>query len=333
MSTWPGNDYWFTDDKRAAVAYRVIATVAITTGDPFGEPKARIAAVRGFAEFCARQGWTPCLYSVTEEVRAAAEELGWKSAQIAEDTVVDLPDLAFTGRKWQDIRTALNKAPKEGITAEWWRYPQAPLAITDQIRVISEEWVADRGVPEMGFTLGGLDELDDPEVRCLVAVDAQRTVHGVTSWLPVYAEGVPIGWTLDFMRRRSAGFRGVMEFLIASAALGFKEEGAQFLSLSGAPLARLDQGDAPDSLQKLLDLTGRVMEPVYGFQSLFAFKAKFQPRYEPMYMVYADPVSLPAIGNAVGRAYLPRMTPSQGVRLLRRMITPGQGVRDDPRTG
>jgi hypothetical protein len=33
------------------------------------------------------------------------------------------------------------------------------------------------------------------------------------------------------------GFRGTMEFLIASAALELKDEGVRFLSLSGAPLA------------------------------------------------------------------------------------------------
>ena len=60
----------------------------------------------------------------------------------------------------------------------------------------------------MGFTLGGLDELADDEVRLLVAVDADRTVHGVTSWLPVRRDGVTVGWTLDFMRRRGEGFRG-----------------------------------------------------------------------------------------------------------------------------
>jgi hypothetical protein len=39
----------------------------------------------------------------------------------------------------------------------------------------------------MGFTLGGVDELADPEVRCLIAVDDQRRIHPVTSRLPVYS--------------------------------------------------------------------------------------------------------------------------------------------------
>ncbi|GAA1242780.1 hypothetical protein GCM10009665_36980 [Kitasatospora nipponensis] len=319
ISTWDGNHYWFDEAGEAAVPYRVIATVALTTGDPFGEPAARRRAVAGFARYCDARGWTPCFYSVTPQTLAQGEELGWRSLQVAEDTVVPLPDLAFTGKKWQDIRTSLNKAGKQGITAEWWTWQSAPPQIRDQIRSISEEWVSDKGLPEMGFTLGGLDELADPAVRVLVAIDGDRTVHGLTSWMPVYREGRPVGWTLDFMRRRSEGFRGVTEFLIASAALGFKEEGADFLSLSGAPLARADRGEPPTALQRMLDWMGRSLEPVYGFRSLLAFKAKFQPEYRPMYMLYPDPAALPSITRAIGKAYLPHLTPSQGVRLMRRL--------------
>ncbi|GAA0401017.1 DUF2156 domain-containing protein [Streptomyces luteireticuli] len=317
ITTWDGNYYWFDGSGRAAVAYRVITTIALTTTDPFGAAAPRAEAVAGFSRFCDEHGWTPCLYSVGEETRAEAEALGWRSVQVAEDTVVPLPDLAFTGKKWQDVRTALNKAKKEGISAEWWAFRDAPVALTDQIRGISEEWVADKGLPEMGFTLGGLDELDDPAVRCLIAVDADRTVHGITSWMPVYEAGQPVGWTLDFMRRRASGFRGSMEFLIASAALGFKEEGARFLSLSGAPLARKATGEPPAALQRMLDYAGKVLEPVYGFRSLLNFKAKFQPEYRPMYMVYPDPAALATITRAIGKAYLPHMTAGQGVRLMR----------------
>ncbi|SMD26046.1 bifunctional lysylphosphatidylglycerol flippase/synthetase MprF [Kibdelosporangium aridum] len=318
MTTWRGNQYWFTPDGETVIAYRVVATIALTVGDPVGP--ARIDAVRGFAEFCSENGWTPCLYSISAETRDEVAPLGWPAVQVAEDTVIDLDTLAFTGKKWQDVRTALNKAAKQGITAEWCAYADAPFAITDQVRWISAEWVADKGLPEMGFTLGGLEELTGDGVRCLLAIDADRTVHGITSWLPVYADGEVRGYTLDFMRRRANGFRGAMEFLIASAALELKNEGARFLSLSGAPLARLDRGERPRLLQRVLDITGQVMEPVYGFRSLFAFKAKFQPTYRPMYMAYPDAAALPRIANAVSRAYLPHVTVRQGLRLAARMI-------------
>jgi lysylphosphatidylglycerol synthetase-like protein (DUF2156 family) len=319
LTTWPGQHYWFDDAGRAAVAYRVHSTVALTTGDPFGDPAARGDAVAGFARHCDAHGWTPAFYSVTGATRARADALGWKAVQVAEDTVVPLARLSFTGKKWQDVRTALNKAGKEGVTAEWYAFPEAPRALREQVRALSREWVADKGLPEMGFTLGGLAELDDPRVRCVLAVGPDRTVHGVTSWLPVYENGAPAGWTLDFMRRRADGFRGTMEFLIASAALGFQAEGAAFLSLSGAPLARQDTAGPPLPLQRLLDSAGRALEPVYGFRSLLHFKAKFQPEYHPLYLVYPDPAALPSITRAIGRAYLPRLSPAQGLRLARRL--------------
>ncbi|MGW4210041.1 phosphatidylglycerol lysyltransferase domain-containing protein [Lentzea sp. NPDC004789] len=323
MTTWRGNQYWFTPDGENAIAYRVVATIALTVGDPIGP--ARVEAVRGFTEFCASNGWTPCLYSVGTETREAVAGLGWSAVQVAEDTVIELDKLSFTGKKWQDVRTALNKAAKAGITAEWCTFGDAPFAITDQIRSISAEWVADKGLPEMGFTLGGLEELTGDGVRCLLAVDGDRTVHGVTSWLPVYQDGEIIGYTLDFMRRRANGFRGSMEFLIASAAQQLQTEGARFLSLSGAPLARLDRGERPRALQRVLDFTGQVLEPVYGFRSLFAFKAKFQPTYRPMFMAYPDSAALPRIANAVSRAYLPHLNARQGLRLATKMIIRTRG--------
>ncbi|HVH21417.1 MAG TPA: DUF2156 domain-containing protein [Pseudonocardia sp.] len=323
MTTWPGQSYLFVTDGGvdvAAVAFRVLSGVAVTTGGPIGEPSRHDRAVREFVELCAAQGWTPCLYSIGESVAEQARRLGWSTVQVAEETVVALHGLAFTGKRWQDVRTALNRAGRAGVTAEWLAWREAPLAVTDQVRAISEEWVADKGMPEMGFTLGGLDELADDDVRLLIAVDGERTVHGVTSWLPVRRDGATVGWTLDFMRRRTEGFAGVMEFLIASAVRHAQADGAEFLSLSGAPLARLDRGEPSDALQRLLDLAGRALEPVYGFRSLLAFKAKFQPEYRPLLLAYPDPAALPRIGAAIGRAYLPGVAPRQFARLVRRVL-------------
>jgi lysylphosphatidylglycerol synthetase-like protein (DUF2156 family) len=324
MSTWPGNQYWFSRDGRAAIAYRAIATVALTVGGPYGDPATLDSAIPEFARFCEHRGLQPCLYSITAQARAVTQRLGWKSVQIAEDTLLPLADLQFTGKKWQDVRTALNKAVKEGITAEWWSYTEAPPELAGQIQQISEKWLADKGLPEMGFTLGGLDELNDPNIRCLIALGPDRAVHGITSWMPVYASGRPIGWTLDFMRRNTdpGTFRGVMEFLIATAALAFRDEGARFVSLSGAPLARLDRGEQPGALQRLLDMIANTMEPVYGFQSLLHFKAKFQPVYEPLYLAYPDPAALGSIATAIGRAYLPHLTSRQALRLLTKLRRP-----------
>ena len=175
-------------------------------------------------------------------------------------------------------------------------------------------------MPEMGFTLGSLPELDDPDVRCLIAVDSNQELIAITSWLPMYRDNETVGWTLDFMRRHPAASPGIMEFLVATAALKFQQQGVQTMSLSGAPLARINRNDhRPGALHHVLNLLGRALEPAYGFRSLLAFKAKFQPTYTPLYMSYPDEADLPSIANAIGRAYLPHITGRQSFQLIRRL--------------
>ncbi|HLK02600.1 MAG TPA: phosphatidylglycerol lysyltransferase domain-containing protein, partial [Streptosporangiaceae bacterium] len=88
---------------------------------------------------------------------------------------------------------------------------------------------------------------------------------------------------------------------------------------SGAPLARRDRGEPPAGPQRMLDCIGKVMEPVYGFQSLLRFKAKFQPDYQPLYLAYPDPAALCSIATAIGRAYLPHLTSRQALRMIARL--------------
>lgn len=336
MTTWAGNEYWFSPSGRSFIAYRVKASVALTLGGPIGPEEEQEDVLDGFAAFCARLGWIPCFYSVTASVRAIADRRGWGHVQVAEETVLDLRDLSFTGKRFQDVRTALNRARREGVRAQWYSYAAAPRAITEQIQAIDEEWVADRELPEMGFTLGGLAELADPQVRILAAVDDEDQVHGVTSWLPVYCQGRITGWTLDYMRRAGSGFRPTVEFLIASAASDLAAEGYGFASLSGAPLARSAParavgsagdpvGAGPQPLETFLDWLGSVLEPVYGFRSLMTFKEKFQPRYEPLFLLYPDPAALPRIGNSLARAYLSDASVRQTAVLLHKVL--GQKVK------
>jgi lysylphosphatidylglycerol synthetase-like protein (DUF2156 family) len=315
MGTWPDNRWLFpadTDGRPLGYqAFQLHSSVGIGLGDPVArDAEARRRVLEAYVETQERLGQDVCLFSVTQEVADWAAERGYRTVQVAEEAVIDLPDLEFRGKSWQDVRTALNRAGKEGIVYREGRLAEMPRGLQTQVRAISELWVSDKGLPEMGFTLGGVDEALDPETMVGLAVDADSTVHGVTSWLPVFAPGGEIhGWTLDVMRRLPDGFRPVTEFLIASACLSFQSQGAALVSLSGAPLAHAGGEDASlGALEKLLDTLGESMEPLYGFRSLESFKQKFQPRQVPLFMVFRDEAALPRIGIALTKAYLPDAT-------------------------
>ena len=121
-----------------------------------------------------------------------------------------------------------------------------------------------------------------------------------------------------------------MEFLIAHRGADLPEPRVSaWISLSGAPLALPPEAADRSMLTRLLELAGRTLEPVYGFRSLLAFKAKFQPRYRPLWLVYPAPADLPRIARAVSAAYLPEVSPGRALRLVSALL---QGLRNRPRS-
>ena len=327
MITWQPMNYFFGpggDDSAGVVGYRMHVGTVIGLADPVAEPADRARLLAEFVDFAESQAAVPCLFSVSGETAETMRGKGWRALQIAEDTLMDLPDLEFAGKKWQKIRTAMNKAQKNGTTYISGLLRDQPAEILMQVREISEQWVGEKELPEMGFTLGTVEEALDDDVRIALAVDAEGVVQAALSWLPVYRggpSGGARGWTLDLMRKRNGpGAGNMVEFLIARSALEYKEEGADFLSLSGAPLAH--SGDDDDNadmavLDRGLDLLGQALEPYYGFRSLHHFKAKFNPRIDPVYLCFRDEADLPRIGLAIGRAYLPGATTRQLAALAR----------------
>lgn len=318
MTTWDGNSYARTSG--GIVAYQRRAGVALALADPMGPPASRAASVDEFIRMAEHAGLVPCFFSADDSTRAAVPAT-WRSLVVADDTIVDLPGLQFTGKQWNSVRSSLNRAGREEMTFRMTRLTDEPWGVQQQLRAISEMWVGDKGLPEMGFTLGTLVEAEDPEVRLALAVSPEGNIDGFLSWLPVYGgDGTVRGWTLDLMRRREGGFAPVMEFLIGSSAKLFSEEGAQVMSLSGAPLAHEYPPDA-GLIATLSDKLATALEPVYGFQSLHRFKQKFHPRYETLYLLYRDESDLTRIGGALTRAFLPDATLRQfagaGLELVR----------------
>jgi len=316
---WEGNHYWFSADAQAVVAYRVVNGIAVTTAEPVGTPAAAREAIAGFARFCDDNGWTPVFYSIHPETATLCTSLGWKTQIIGDETVVNPLTWNTVGKQWQNVRTAINRAQREGISANWTRFSSLSNRHRTQIEELSELWVAEKGLPEMGFTLGGLDELRDDEVGLMIAIDANDRVAGITSWLPSFRSGLIVGWTLDFMRRTPDGTNGVMEFLIAQAAERFRDEGIAMMSLSTAPLTRISLTGQSSVVARLLRYIGGALEPVYGFRSLHNFKRKFQPELVPVYIAYPESLSLPAIGLALTRSYLPSLSMSQTLTFARAM--------------
>lgn len=313
MTLWPGNHLFFGPEQGAYLSYRVAARVALGLGDPIGSAALCDATIAAFEQFCREHGWEPVFYGVGPDALPVYEHRGYRIIKVGEEGLIPLSNLAFRGRNWQDVRTALNRAEREGIRFQIYEGGTLPPAVREQIFSISTEWLRGKQLPEMEFTLGKVDDIDDPNVYVTVALDERGRVHAFANWLPMYAAN---GWVIDLMRRRSDAFGGVMEFLIASSLLAFKDQGAAVASLSAAPLADVERDGDESVIAHVLEVMYQRFDRLYHFQSLFAFKRKFQPQWQGVYLVYASQADLPRIALAVLRAHLPDLGPGRLAQML-----------------
>lgn len=306
MTLWQGNALFFGPQRRAFIGYRQSAGVAVALGDPVGPASAWADTVQAFSAYCRTQGWTHTLYAATPPLLPTCERLGYRTLKIGEEALIDLPSLAFRGKSWQDVRSAINRAEREGVVFRLYEGGELPVEIRTQIIDLSAAWLAGKATPEMGFTLGTAADIDDPNVCVAVAVGPDGRVHGFLDWLPIYAAR---GWALDLMRRAPDGFSGVVEFLIGCSLLAFQARGDRLASLAAAPLADLERGASADPLQRALGFVYERGAVGYNFASLFAFKRKFQPRWQGVYLAYPGQMDLPRIAVAVLRAHMPTLGP------------------------
>lgn len=296
MALWDNNRYFFGESGSGFVAYRLQGNTALTLGEPVIVSGSAGKIADEFNAYARTQGWRPAWYSVGAQFAEELGSRGFRRMGVAEEAVLPVTHREFKGKKFQSVRTARNQAPKNGIRTVWTTWADLDPLMRAKINALSEEWVSEKALPEMGFTLGGLEELKVAGTRLLLAVDADEHLHGITSWLPVRHGGQLAGYTLDVMRRVDGGFKGTIELLISEALIIAADSGCEWISLSGAPLA---------GTEGMLARFGDEMEPLYGFRSLAASKRKFQPTELPWFLCYDDELALPTIGTAIAGAYLP----------------------------
>lgn len=100
------------------------------------------------------------------------------------------------------------------------------------------------------------------------------------------------------MRRDRATPNGLTEFMVVTAVEALRERGVDEVSLNFAPFARLIHGPA-SAAERLLGHIATAADRWFQVERLYRFNAKFQPRWEPRYLLYDCLFGLPRAGLAV----------------------------------
>ncbi|MPY51559.1 phosphatidylglycerol lysyltransferase domain-containing protein [Streptomyces acidicola] len=316
----------FSPSGKAAVTYRVVHGVMLASGDPIGDVEAWPGAIERFMDEARAHSWTPAVMGCSETgAEVWTRETGLDALELGDEAVVDVADFSLAGRAMRNVRQMVKRIERAGYETRVRRVHDLGEGELERVRRAAEDW---RGTDtERGFSmaLGRIGDAADGD--CLIATahrieGAARSASGRAvvgdGWdgqepgpygdlkaVLHFVPWGPDGASLDLMRRDRSADPGMNELLIVAALQAAPRFGIQRISLNFAmfrsALARGEKIGAGPVLRAWRGLLV-FLSRWFQIESLYKFNAKFRPRWEPRFVVYAASRDLPRIGLAALQA-------------------------------
>ena len=274
----------FSPSGASFLAYRVRGRRWIAMGEPAGLRVERRELLWSFAEMADSYGGAAVFYSVGEEVLGDLATMGLAVRKVGETAVVRIADFSLEGKARQNLRTAVNRAEREGAAFEVLP-PGSATAVADELKAVSDAWLAMHEGTEKAFSLGRFD-VAYLDLTPLAVVREGGRIVAFANLLTAPDEAA-----VDLMRHHPDAPNGVMDYLFVRCAQWAKGQGLASFDLGMAPLAGLEDRRIAPVFARVGALVFDEGGALYGFQGLRSYKAKFAPDWRPRFI--AAPVSTP----------------------------------------
>jgi lysyl-tRNA synthetase class 2 len=307
----------FSFSGKSAIAYRALAGVALTSGDPLGDVEAWPGAIDEYLATCQRQAWVPAVLGCSERAAAVWARYDLDVLELGDEAIVDVSDFTLEGRRMRGVRQAVARVKRSGYEIQVRRTGDISLATHSALAALADKW---RGSEtERGFSMALSRLADQADPRCVVVTAEQDgAVRGMLQFVPWGCDGL----SLDLMRRdKDVPDNGLNEFMITSLLAACPELGVTQVSLNFAMFrAALERGEriGAGPVARLWAKALRVCSRWWQIESLYRFNAKFAPRWQPRYLVFPAARDLPRIALAAVEAEGFGGRPPALLRMLRR---------------
>lgn len=298
LALLPDKAYYFSPTDQSVVAYVPKERVALVLGDPIGPLSDRRETILAFRDFCHRNDWVPVFYEAVPEQLPLYHSLGFHAVQIGEEAIVDLATFNLKGKANQNLRTAVNRLTKTGHRVEVYEPPISDTLI-QQLKPVSDEWLRNKQGSEKRFSIAWFDPDHLRDCPIGVVYDRNNAIIAFTNLLAGYHRREV---TVDLMRHCSAVEKGTMDFLFVSLMQHFQKLDYDSFNFSLSPLAGVGTSPQSQRIERGLNYFFKHLNQFYNFQGVHQFKEKYQPRWEPRYLVYPSHGLLPDIAVALVRA-------------------------------
>jgi phosphatidylglycerol lysyltransferase len=297
FTLFPDKIYFFSSGG-SLFSYVNKSRIALVLGDPIGPAEDALPAILEFVAFCAHNDWQPAFYQAHPAYLPYYKEAGLMAVCIGNEAVVALNTFTLTGKVGKSLRPPVNRLTKLGFQAIIHKPPLSDELLAE-LRVISDEWLTMIHGSEKQFSLGFFD----PEyLRACPVITIVSPEGKITAFANVVTEYQRNAVTIDLMRRRRDVVPGTMEFLFVSFFQWAQAQNYTGFNLGLSALSGV--GNHPDDpkIERALYYIYEHINQFYNFKGLHQFKEKFNPDWEPRYLICPTITSLPAVLTALIRA-------------------------------
>ena len=280
----------FNAEGTAFLMYAVQGRSWIVLGDPVGSDAEIAALAWQFRALVDHHGGWPVFYEVTRHRLPLYLEQGLSLAKLGEEARVALPAFTLEGGARANLRRWRNVAEKAGCTVEVIP-PGAGDALLDELRAISDDWLASKQVREKRFSLGSFD----PAYLRHFPIALVRQEGRIVAFASVWTTGTREEMSIDLMRYRSDAPSNIMTYLFLQLMLWGRTEGYRWFSLGMTPLAGLENRALAPLWNRAGAMLFRRGGRFYNFQGLREYKERFSPVWEPRYLASPGGLPLPFI--------------------------------------
>lgn len=253
----------------------------IVMGSPFGKKEDYKKLLEKFVSDADLYGYKAIFYEVGEEETIKLHDFGFSFIKFGETASIDLEEFSLEGRDHKSQRNVMSKFEKNSYSFEVVSGP-FDKDFLDTLEEISNDWLGGR--KEKGFSLGYFDR--DYLGLCDMAIvkDADGKILAFANIMPHPGDT----WaTIDLMRYYREGTpNSIMEYLFLNLFLYFKDKGKKYFEMGMAPLSNVGINSNSFVEEKIAYLVYKFGYKFYSFEGLRAYKEKFKPIWEPIYLSY-----------------------------------------------
>ena len=307
----PDKHYFFNAARTAFVGYRIEAGTLLLSGDPVGPADQFGELLLEVQRFARSRGLKLAALGASETLVPIFAELGLHALYLGDEAMVRTHEFSLEGRPIRKVRQSVTRLRKAGYSSEICALSEIDPETLQQMETVLEAGRIGKGERGFSMCMDGVDCANQQDTLFVLARDGEQKLRGVLHFVPCYGRQA---MSLSIMRRDPETPNGLMEFLVVSAIEGMRERGIEELSLNFAALTRCIR-EPENGFEYVLGRTASKLDRFLQVESLYRFNVKFQPRWDPRYLVYEGRLGLvrAAVASmwAEGQMPKPRMPGSQ----------------------